>query len=177
MDTTLSIIAVICGIVGLLGAILPVLPGTLLSYAGLLCLYFTSDSDISVTMLVLWGVVSAIVIVMDYFLPGYFSKKFGGTKAGSIGAMVGVLIGVFLGPIGIILGPFAGAVIGELIANKLTFRRRFRWALALCSRSLWAHSSNLLPEDLCCFTLLKIYFSYALHTIFTTCTHRPCGVQ
>lgn len=158
MDTTLSIIAVICGIVGLLGAILPVLPGTLLSYAGLLCLYFTSDSDISVTMLVLWGIVSTIVIVMDYFLPGYFSKKFGGTKAGSIGATVGVLIGVFLGPIGIILGPFAGAVIGELIANKLTFREALQVGFGSMLSFLVGTFFKLVAGGLMLFYIIKDIF-------------------
>lgn len=121
MDTTLAVIAIICGIVGLLGAVLPVLPGTIVSYIGLLCVAFTDKSEIGATTLVLWGIISLAVIVMDYILPGYFSKRFGGTKAGSIGATVGTIVGLFFGPIGIIVGPFFGAVFGELIAEKLTF--------------------------------------------------------
>lgn len=121
MDTTLAVIAIICGIVGLLGAVLPVLPGTIVSYIGLLCVAFTDKSEIGVTTLVLWGIISLAVIVMDYILPGYFSKRFGGTKAGSIGATVGTIVGLFFGPIGIVVGPFFGAVFGELIAEKLTF--------------------------------------------------------
>lgn len=122
MDTTLAVIAIICGIIGLLGTILPVLPGTIISYIGLVCVSFMSYSELSIFMLVVWGVISTAVIVMDYILPGYFSKKFGGTKAGSIGATVGTILGLFFGPMGIILGPFVGAVAGELLSNKLTFR-------------------------------------------------------
>jgi uncharacterized protein YqgC (DUF456 family) len=54
------------------------------------------------------------------------SKKFGGTKAGSIGATIGTIVGIFLGPIGLLLGPFAGAVIGEMSAKKLEFREALK---------------------------------------------------
>ena len=126
MDTTLGVIAIICGVIGLLGAIVPVLPGTIISYAGLLCISFSSYSELSITTLVVWGVIVVAVIVMDYILPGYFSKKFGGTKAGVIGATVGTIAGIFFGPLGIILGPFVGAVVGELLAEKLTFEEALK---------------------------------------------------
>ena len=77
MDLALVIVALIMGLVGLLGVILPVLPGTILSYAGFLCVYFTTGSSITITQLVIWGVVSVIAIVLDYVLPGYFSNKDG----------------------------------------------------------------------------------------------------
>ena len=123
MDTTLGVIAIICGIIGLLGAVLPVLPGTVISYVGMLCVSFSSYSELSTSALVAWGIVAVVVIVMDYVLPGYFSKKFGGTKAGVTGATIGTIAGIFFGPLGIILGPFVGAVLGELLAEKLTFNQ------------------------------------------------------
>ena len=126
MDTTLGVIAIICGIIGLMGTIVPVLPGTIISYAGLLCISFSSYSELSSFMLVAWGIVAVAVIVMDYVLPGYFSKKFGGTKSGTVGATVGTILGIFFGPLGIILGPFFGAVTGELLAEKLTFRQSLK---------------------------------------------------
>lgn len=126
MDTTLGVIAIICGIIGLLGTIVPVLPGTIISYAGLLCISFSSYSELSVFALVVWGIIAVAVIVMDYVLPGYFSKKFGGTKAGVTGATVGTILGIFFGPMGIILGPFFGAVLGELMAEKLTFNQALK---------------------------------------------------
>lgn len=126
MDTTLGVIAIICGIIGLLGAVIPVLPGTIISYAGLLCISFSSYSELSTAALVIWGVIAVAVIVMDYVLPGYFSKKFGGTKAGVTGATVGTIAGIFFGPLGIILGPFVGAVAGEMLAKKLTFEEALK---------------------------------------------------
>lgn len=118
MEWFLAIAAIVCGIVGVLGAILPVLPGTILSYAGLVCAFCTSTSEISVKQLVVWGVISAIAIILDYILPGYFSKTFGGTKEGVRGATIGVFVGMFFGPLGIILGPFVGAVAGEMSNNR-----------------------------------------------------------
>ncbi len=102
---------------------LPVLPGTVISYIGMLCISFSSYSELSTLTLATWGIVAVVVIVMDYVLPGYFSKKFGGTKAGVTGATIGTIAGIFFGPLGIILGPFVGAVIGEMLAEKLTFNQ------------------------------------------------------
>ena len=119
MDTFLAIAAVICGVVGILGAVLPVIPGTILSYAGLVLAFCTENSSISTGALWLWGAISVVVIILDYILPGYFSKIFGGTKASVTGATIGVLLGaVVMGPIGIVLGPFVGAVVGELINQR-----------------------------------------------------------
>lgn len=118
MDTFLAIAAIVCGIVGVLGAVLPILPGTILSYAGMICAFCATSSEISVRQLIVWGVISAIVILLDYVLPGYFSKTFGGTKEGIRGATIGVFVGMFFGPLGIILGPFLGAVAGEMSNNR-----------------------------------------------------------
>lgn len=126
MENILSIIAIACGIVGLLGTVLPVLPGTIVSYLGMLLIACRPDSEISLTMLIIWGVLSVAVIVMDYILPAFLSKRFGGTKAGSTGATIGTILGIFGGPIGIILGPFFGAVIGELMAEKLSFNEAIK---------------------------------------------------
>lgn len=121
MDLTLAIVALIMGIVGLLGVILPVLPGTIFSYAGLLCVYFTTVSSITITQLAVCGILSVAAIVLDYVLPGYFSKLFGGTKAGITGATVGTFVGILFGVPGIIFGPFIGAVIGEMYGSKVAF--------------------------------------------------------
>ena len=121
METFWAICAIVCGIVGILGAVLPILPGTLLSFVGMVCAYLTPASEISRGQLLMWGVISAIIIILDYILPGYFSKVFGGSKAGITGATIGVFAGmIFMGPIGIIAGPFIGAVIGEMLRQKQT---------------------------------------------------------
>ena len=129
MDTLLSILAVIFGVVGCVGCIVPVLPGVALAYAGYVCLYFCSYADISVAWLVVFGVLTLIVSVLDYVLPSYMTKKFGGSKAGERGAMAGVLGGFLFGPIGIIVGPFIGAVVAELIHDSSDRNRALRSGL------------------------------------------------
>lgn len=128
MDTLLAIFAVLCGFVGLLGAIVPVLPGTIVSFIGLVLINLASWSEITNTQLIVWGVVSLVVIILDYILPGYFSKLFGGSKRGIMGANIGVFAGIFFGPWGIILGPFVGAFVGELLNDSTAKDRAFNVA-------------------------------------------------
>ena len=116
MDIALSVLAFLFTIVGIIGCIVPALPGVVLSYAGLLCAYFTSYSHMSASALWIWLAITVAVSVADYFLPAWMTRRFGGSRAGAIGATVGVFAGFFIfPPIGIILGPFVGAVAGELL--------------------------------------------------------------
>ena len=123
MDLLLSICAIVCGVVGVVGSVVPVLPGPALSFVGMVVAYFRGGDYISTRLLWIWGIITLIITVLDYILPGYFSKMFGGTKAGITGATIGVFAGLFMGPIGIILGPFVGAVIGELLHERQNLER------------------------------------------------------
>ncbi|HPD64786.1 MAG TPA: DUF456 domain-containing protein [Bacteroidia bacterium] len=118
MDTVLIVLGAIVLAVGIAGCILPVLPGPWLSYISLILLQFTSSHPYSVRFLIIAGVMVAIVTVLDYLVPVWGTKKFGGSKAGVRGSTIGLFAGLFLGPFGIILCPFLGAVAGELIAGK-----------------------------------------------------------
>ena len=116
-------------LVGLAGAILPGLPGPPISYISLILLHLTSKNAFTTEFLVVMGVIMAIVTLLDYVVPIYGTKKFGGSKRGVWGSTIGLLVGLFVLPIfgialgpfglfGIILGPFAGAYIGEKTAGK-----------------------------------------------------------
>jgi uncharacterized protein YqgC (DUF456 family) len=119
MDIALIILGTFCIIIGFLGCVLPVLPGVTLSYVGILLLHFTSKMDFSNTVLVSWAVVVVVVQVLDYLVPVWGAKLFGGSRKGAWGSAIGVVAGLFvLPPFGIILCPFVGAVIGELIEGK-----------------------------------------------------------
>lgn len=119
MDIALSVAAFLLTIAGIVGCIIPAMPGALLSYAGLLCAYFTTYSSMSQGSLWLWLGIVLAVSAADYFLPAWMTRRFGGSRSGAIGATIGVFAGFFLfPPLGIILGPFAGAVLGELIHDK-----------------------------------------------------------
>ena len=117
MDIALSIAAFLFSITGIVGCIVPIIPGVALSYVGLLCASFCSYSEISSATLWIWLAVTVAVSVIDYFLPGYFARLVGGTRAGSIGATVGMIAGFFAGGlVGVILGPFFGAGFGSFLA-------------------------------------------------------------
>ena len=115
MNTILIIVGAICLLAGIAGCILPVIPGVPLAFAGLILLQFTDKVDFTWQFLVIWGVVTIVVQVLDYFIPAWGTKKFGGTKWGAWGTTIGLLIGLFMGPLGIVAGPFVGAVVGELL--------------------------------------------------------------
>ena len=114
-DILLIIGGILLMIGGLAGSVLPMLPGIPLSYVGILLLHFTSLVDFSPTFLIVWLLIVIIVQVLDYLIPIWGTKLFGGSKYGTWGSTIGIIVGLFFSPIGIILGPFLGAVIGELI--------------------------------------------------------------
>ena len=109
---------VLCGIflcIGFLGTFVPVLPGAPLAFAGLVFAYFSGYTDISLTLLIITGVVAVVVSVLDNILPVTMTKNAGGSKSATLGSTIGLILGFFIGPMGIICGPFVGALIGELI--------------------------------------------------------------
>ncbi len=119
LDWFLLILSIIFMLIGLIGCILPVIPGPPLSYIGLLVLHFTRFAEFGVTFLVLMACVAIIVTILDYIVPLWGTKRFGGSKAGIWGATIGLLIGIFvLPPIGIIIGPLVGAIIAESLKGK-----------------------------------------------------------
>ncbi len=119
METSLIIIGVILLIVGMAGCILPFLPGPPIGYAALIMLQLTDKKPFSTTFMVVMGVVVAVVTLLDYIIPIWGTKKFGGTKSGMWGATIGLVAGLFFNlPFGIITGPFVGAYLGELRAKR-----------------------------------------------------------
>lgn len=124
MDLVISILAILAGVIGIAGSILPGLPGTPVSWVGLLLLYIWGNgSDIvgnplTLKALIVWGVVVAIVSVIDYFVPMYFTKVTGGSKYAERGALVGLIAGIILTPVGMILGSFLGAFLFELYYTR-----------------------------------------------------------
>ena len=97
MDLVIQILAVMLGIAGLAGCLLPVLPGPPLSFLGLLLLFFLPDSTMKWSFLLLWGIIAAVVTVLDYLVPAYFTKLTGGSPAATRFALAGMLLGSFLG--------------------------------------------------------------------------------
>ena len=130
VDILLSVIAVVLAVLGCIGCIVPVIPGGIIAYAGYLCLYFCSYADISLFWPIMFGVLTITVTALDFVLPSFMTKKFGGTKAGEIGAAVGSLGGCLLSfimtPFIIVVGLFVGAMTGELLHDKTDKQRAFK---------------------------------------------------
>ena len=129
MEIVLVILAFLMLIAGILGAVIPGLPGPPLSYIGLLLFKWSGHSDFSPAFLWLWAGITVIVTIMDYVLPAILTKQFGGSRAASIGSILGLLAGIFLfPPWGMVLGPFFGTFTGELIHSRIDGGKAFKAA-------------------------------------------------
>ena len=128
MDIFLIIISLLFMFLGIIGSFLPILPGPLTSWVGLLILHFTNVVPMNWTFLIITFSIALAIWLLDYFIPAIGTKRFGGSRAGIIGTSIGLVIGL-LAPIpgGIIIGPFLGALVGELI-NKSTFNKAVKAA-------------------------------------------------
>ncbi len=114
-DYLLLILGILFMIMGIIGCLVPILPGPPLSFLGLIFLHLTRFGHFSYNTLIVLGIIAAVVTVLDYIVPIWGTRRFGGSKYGTRGATVGLIIGFFLGPLGIILGPLIGAFVGEMI--------------------------------------------------------------
>ena len=117
MDVLWIVLGIILMVVGLAGCILPFLPGPPLCYLALLIQQLQSTPPYTTNFLLTWAAITLVVTGLDYVIPIYGTKKFGGTKYGMWGCVIGLIAGLWLGPFGLILGPFAGAFVGELIGS------------------------------------------------------------
>ncbi len=116
MDILLLLLGLFFVILGIIGSFLPILPGPLTGWIGLLILHFTKAVPMNQTFLGITLVVAIAIWILDYIIPIIGTKKFGGSKAGMIGTFLGLIIGLLSPiPFGIIIGPFVGALVGELI--------------------------------------------------------------
>lgn len=118
MDIVLIVISFLLVLGGLLGCVLPVLPGPPLAYVGLLLAHATDKVEFSVVQLVSWLVLVIVLQVLDYVTPLLGSKYTGGSEYGNRGCIAGTILGLFFMPWGIVAGPFIGAVLGELLGGK-----------------------------------------------------------
>ncbi|MBR5238231.1 MAG: DUF456 domain-containing protein [Paludibacteraceae bacterium] len=117
MEIFLFILSALLIIVGIIGAVVPALPGPPLGYVGLLLLQLTDKVQFSVSFLVGWGIATLAVTILDFYLPIWTTKKIGGSKAGINGSIIGMIVGIIFTPIGMILGTLLGAIVGELVGG------------------------------------------------------------
>ena len=127
MDIFLLTIGFLFVLLGIVGSFLPVLPGPLTSWLGLLILYFTSTVPMNYTFLGITLAIAILIWILDYIIPAIGTKRFGGSKYGVYGTTIGLLIGLFSPiPLGILIGAFLGAFIGEILHDKTNTKRAFK---------------------------------------------------
>ncbi len=117
MEYWFIILGAIFAIVGLVGAIVPALPGPPLSYITLWMMWLYNRDEVSTATLVVMGILMILITILDYVAPVWLTKFGKGTKAGIRGATAGLILGFFFPPLGLIIGPFIGALVGELLVN------------------------------------------------------------
>ena len=123
-DALCAVAAVTLVAVSFIGCAIPVLPGPLLAFSGLLAL-LPSRFAPSPNTCIAFGVACAVILVLDYLVPALGAKTFNCSRWGLFGCAVGTFVGLFFAPWGLLGGPFVGAVLGELIAGK-TFAAALR---------------------------------------------------
>lgn len=130
MDILLIVIGFLFVLIGIIGSVLPALPGPPLSWIGLLLLYLTKAVPMDYWALGITLALSIIVLVLDYIIPAAGTKKFGGSKYGMWGTTIGLFIGLFLPiPLGFLIGAIGGAFIGELLYDSKDTHRAGKAAL------------------------------------------------
>ena len=114
--------AIVLIVLGFIGIIAPALPGPAFVYLGIVLMAWAHGFErIGFGFLVATGVLTALVLLVDFAAGAVGAKRFGGSAWGVGGAVVGVVVGLFVfPPFGMILGPLIGAIVGELIAGKTT---------------------------------------------------------
>ena len=118
MDIFFVITGIILCFVGIIGSFIPLIPGPITSFSGLLFLHLTTFVPFDFYFIIGCFTIAISVFMLDLIIPIIGLKKLGGTKKGLIGATIGLLLGFFIGPIGLISGPFIGALSGELLNNN-----------------------------------------------------------
>ena len=80
MELFIIIIASLFMLIGFMGAIIPIIPGPIISYIGLLLIYFFTELSFSMNEILLYTILTIIVFFSDYLLQFIGVKKFGGNS-------------------------------------------------------------------------------------------------
>lgn len=113
----LILVAVIVSLSGIIGAVVPAIPGPPLSFASLLTVYFVCPDTISTEILLWMLALTIITTILDYVAPIWLTKIGGGSKRAVWGSTLGLIVGIFFMPPGLIFGPLIGAFLGEMMES------------------------------------------------------------
>lgn len=115
----LWILAVGLVLVGVVGIVLPGLPGAILVLAGLaLAAWIDGFARVGLGTLAVLAALTVLTYVLDFVATAVGARRFGTSWWGVVGALLGTIAGLFFGLPGLLVGPFAGAFVAELIARR-----------------------------------------------------------
>ena len=127
MDILLVLLGFVFACLGIIGSFLPILPGPITSWVGLLFLHLTKAVPQNWTFLGITLAIAVIIFILDYFIPAMGTKRFGGSKYGVYGTTIGLIVGLLSPiPFGILIGAFVGALVGELIYDSKDTNRAIK---------------------------------------------------
>ncbi len=111
-------LAILLIIVGLLGTVVPAIPGVPIVFAGLVLIaWLDGFMRVGWGTLVALGVLAVLSVIIDFLATAEGARRFGAGRHAILGATVGLLVGLFFGLPGLLLGPFIGAVLGHLASQ------------------------------------------------------------
>lgn len=148
MEWLLFITGVLLVLAAIAGSLLPLLPGPPLAYAGLLLQQLREPAAFSWSFLLWWALIVIAAVVLDYLVPVWGAKQFGGTRYGVWGCTLGLIAGWWMGPWGVVLAPFAGAFLGEWLLHQNTNK---------AMRAAWGSFTGFLAG-----TLLKLLLCFGM---------------
>ncbi len=115
----LWVLSAVLVLMGLAGTVLPLLPGTLLVWAGLLLGAWIDDfTRVSVLAVVFITLLAALAWALDFVAGLMGAKRAGASRLALVGAAVGTIVGIFMGLVSVLFMPLVGAAIGEYWAQK-----------------------------------------------------------
>ena len=118
MDIVCSIVWVLLCFVALIGSVVPWIPWPQLAYIAILFAQFFMDKPFSLSFIIVWWIVMALLIVIDYYLPILGTKKFGWSKRWNWWCIIWMVVWLFWWAFGLILWPFLWALTGEYLHQK-----------------------------------------------------------
>lgn len=157
----LEILALVAALFGIVGSIVPGLPGPPVSWVGMLLVFFAekgTDNPMTLTVLIVWLVITVVVSILDYVVPAWTTRAAGGHKAASTGALIGLLAGIFLTPVGMIAGALLGAFIGELMVTDKGVFAAFKAGLGAFVGFIFGTGLKLITSGIMCYLIVKIIF-------------------
>jgi uncharacterized protein YqgC (DUF456 family) len=108
-------LGVLALVVGLVGVVVPVLPGAVALWGGVLLIAWAGQFQlVGAPTLAVTGLLAALMVAADWVAAALGARAFGASRWAVLGSTVGLLAGLFLGPVGILAGPVVGAVVFEL---------------------------------------------------------------